>query len=128
MSDPIADMLTRIRNAVQASLPTVVLPHSKLKESIARALQREGYLDAVTVEGAKKRSLKLKLKYLDKVSAISGLRRLSKPGLRKYSRAGAIPRTLGGMGVTIITTPRGVMCGAEAKRSNVGGEVVCCVW
>ncbi|MBK9137591.1 MAG: 30S ribosomal protein S8 [Verrucomicrobia bacterium] len=128
MTDPIADMLARIRNAVRASLPTVSLPHSKLKEALARVLEREGYLDGVSVEGSKKLTLKLKLRYVDKVPAISGLRRVSKPGLRRYAGAGAIPKTLTGMGITILTTPRGVMAGSQAKRENVGGEVLCCVW
>ena len=128
MTDPIADMLARIRNAVRASLPTVSLPHSKLKEALARVLEREGYLDGVSVEGGKKLTLKLKLRYVEKVSAISGLRRVSKPGLRRYAGAGAIPKTLTGMGITILTTPRGVMAGSQAKRENVGGEVLCCVW
>jgi small subunit ribosomal protein S8 len=128
MTDPIADMLARIRNAVRASLPTVAVPHSQLKESIARVLHREGYLDGVLVEGSKKRTLHLKLRYVGKVNAISGLRRVSRPGLRRYAGARAVPRTLSGMGLTILTTARGVMAGSEAKRANVGGEILCCVW
>lgn len=128
MTDPIADMLARIRNAVRASQPTVSVPHSKLKEGLARVLEREGYLDGVFVEGTKKLTLKLKLRYVEKVSAIRGLRRVSKPGLRRYAGVGSIPNTLSGMGVTILTTPRGIMAGSQARRENVGGEVLCCVW
>ena len=128
MIDPIADMLTRIRNAVRAALPEVVLPYSRVKESIARVLQAEGYLLSVAVEGEKKRLLKIRLKYSGRINAITGLKRASSPGLRRYTTATAIPRILGGLGVVVVTTPKGVMTGVDARKNNVGGEIVCCVW
>ena len=128
MTDPIADLLTRIRNANHALLPTVEAPHSCLKESIARLLKQEGYLADYGVEGAAVKKLKLKLKYQGRKGVIEGLRRVSTPGLRRYVGAGEIPRVLGGMGIAILSTPRGVLTGTEARRQNVGGEVLCYVW
>ena len=129
MTDPISDMLTRIRNAGGALRPIVDLPHSRLKESIARILQKEGYLADVAVDGSKARkTLKLRLKYEGKKSAIEGLRRISTPGLRRYSGSTEIPRVLGGMGVAVISTSEGVMTGVQAHKKNLGGEVLCYVW
>jgi len=128
MTDPIADLLTRIRNANHALLPTVELPHSRVKESIARLLKQEGYLADYSTEGAVVKKLKLKLKFQGRKGVIEGLRRVSTPGLRRYVGAGEIPRVLGGMGVAILSTPRGVLTGNEARRQNVGGEVLCYVW
>lgn len=128
MTDPIADMLTRIRNASQALLPTVEIPHSKLKESVARLLEKEGYVAEVTVEGDKLKRLKLKLKYTGRKGIIEGLRRISRPGLRNYVGSAEIPRVRGGLGVAVISTPEGVMSGHEARRKNLGGEVLCYVW
>lgn len=131
MTDPIADLLTRIRNASNALLPTVELPHSVLKESIARILQKEGYLaecSAGTVDGGKVKRLKLKLKYEGRKGIITGLKRVSKPGLRAYVSVDRIPRVLGGLGVAILSTPRGVLTDREARKQNVGGEVLCYVW
>jgi small subunit ribosomal protein S8 len=128
MSDPISDMLTRLRNASGALLTDVEVNHSKLKESIASILKREGYLSDYTVEGATLKRLKMKLKYSGRKSVIAGLRRVSKPGLRRYVGATEIPRVLNGMGIAIVSTPRGVMTGAEARKENVGGELVCFVW
>jgi small subunit ribosomal protein S8 len=128
MTDPISDMLTRIRNASTALLPEVVVPHSKMKESIANILQKEGYIAACTVEGKPVKQLKLKLKYHGRKSVIEGLKRLSKPGLRLYVNASHIPRVLGGMGTVILSTPRGIMTGTQAQKKNLGGEVLCCVW
>jgi len=128
MTDPIADLLTRIRNANRALLPVVEVPHSRLKESIARLLKKEGYLADCLVEGPPARKLKLKLKYQGRKGVIEGLRRISTPGLRRYVGARDIPRVLGGMGIAILSTPRGVMTGTEARKQNVGGEVLCYVW
>jgi len=128
MTDPIADMLTRIRNASRALLPTVDMPHSKMKESLARLLMKEGYVSEVQVEGDKLKRLKLTLKYSGRRGVIEGLRRISRPGLRNYVGSSEIPNVRGGLGVAVISTPEGVMSGREARRKNLGGEVVCYVW
>jgi small subunit ribosomal protein S8 len=129
MSDPIADLLTRIRNAGNALLPSVEIPHSKLKESIAYILKREGYVSDVAVEGAvAKKKIKVKLKYAGRKSVIDGLQRVSSPGLRRYVGATEIPRVRNGMGTAILSTPAGVLTGNEARRQNVGGELLCYVW
>jgi small subunit ribosomal protein S8 len=129
MTDPISDMLTRIRNASHALLPDVEIPHSRMKESIANILKRDGYIADWSVEQDKSiRRLKLKLKYQGRQGVITGLRRVSTPGLRRYVGAREIPRVLGGMGVAIISTPKGVMTGHDAQKQNLGGELVCFVW
>lgn len=128
MTDPIADFLTRIRNASKALLPAVEVPYSRLKEGIARILVREGYAAGFDVVGDKHKTLKLRLKYKGRKGVISGLRRVSRPGLRQYAGAEELPRVLGGLGVALVTTPQGVMTDAEARRKNVGGEVICYVW
>ena len=128
MNDPISDMLTRIRNANGALLPLVNVPHSKLKESIAGILKSEGYIHDFSVEGQLPKNLKLKLKYQGKKSVIEGLRRISKPGLRHYVGATEIPRVLGGLGVAVLSTPEGVMTGTQARKKNLGGELLCYVW
>lgn len=128
MTDPIADMLTRIRNASRALLPEVEISHSRLKESLARVLQREGYIADCAVEGQRPRKLRLRLKYQGRKPVIVGLRRISRPGLRRYVGATEVPRVLGGMGTAVLSTPRGVLTGTEARKGNVGGEVLCYVW
>ena len=128
MTDPISDMLTRLRNANQALLPDVEMPHSKMKESIAHILKREGYIADCSVEGKKPKRLKVRLKFQGRQGVISGLRRVSSPGLRRYVKATEIPRVLGGMGTAIVSTPKGLMTGFEAKKQNLGGELVCFVW
>ena len=128
MTDPISDMLSRIRNAGQALQPVVAVPHSRIKESIAHILKQEGYVAEVLVEGKIPKTLKLKLKYEGKKNVIEGLRRVSSPGLRKYVGAADIPRVRGGLGVSVISTPEGVMSGSSARKKNLGGEVVCYVW
>jgi small subunit ribosomal protein S8 len=128
MTDPIADMLTRIRNANTALLPEVELAHSRMKESIARILKAEGYIQDCAVEGKPLKRLKLKLKYQGRKGVIVGLKRVSKPGLRRYVAATEIPRVLGGMGTAIVSTPRGVMSGVEARKQNLGGELLCFIW
>lgn len=128
MTDPISDFLTRIRNASRALLPVVEVPHSRTKEGIARILVREGYIADCLVEGSKLRKLKLKLKFSGRKGVIEGLRRISRPGLRRYVGVDKIPRVLGGLGVAVISTPRGLMTGVEARKQNLGGEVLCYVW
>ena len=128
MSDPISDLLTRIRNAGKALRPVVELPHSRMKESVAKILKREGYVAEVSVDGSKIKKIKVHLKYQGKKSVIEGLKRVSRPGLRRYVGATEIPRVLGGLGVSIVSTPEGVMTGAEAKKKNLGGELLCYVW
>jgi small subunit ribosomal protein S8 len=128
MSDPISNMLTSIRNAGQARLPHTTVPHSRLKESIARVLLREGYVAEVVVEGKPFKSIKIKLKYNGRKCIIEGLRRVSSPGLRRYLGAQEVPRVLGGMGVSILSTSEGIMTGVQARQKNVGGELLCEVW
>src|ERR1035437_168821 len=128
MTDPISDMLTRIRNANRALLPTVEVPHSTVKESIAHILKKEGYVAEVAVKKNKFKTIKLKLKYQGKKSVIEGLKRISKPGLRRYVGAAEIPRVLNGMGVAVISTPEGLMTGSQARKKNIGGELICYVW
>ena len=128
MSDPISDMLTRIRNAGKALLPAVELPHSRMKESVAKILKSEGYVADVTVEGDAKKKLKIRLKYQGKKNVIEGLKRVSRPGLRRYVGSTEIPRVLNGMGISIVSTSEGVMTGTQAKKKNLGGELLCYVW
>ena len=128
MNDPISDMLARIRNANRALLPTVAMPHSRMKESIAGILKREGYITDFAVEGKLPRTIKMKLKYQGKKSVIEGLHRLSTPGLRRYVGATDIPRVRGGLGVAVISTSEGVMTGTQARKKNIGGELLCSIW
>ena len=128
MNDPISDMLTRIRNANRALLPAVDIPHSKMKESIAGILKKEGYITDFAVEGQIPKTIKLKLKYQGKKSVIEGLRRISTPGLRHYVGATEIPRVRGGLGVAVLSTSEGLMSGNLARKKNLGGELVCYVW
>ena len=128
MTDPIADMLTRIRNAQRAEIPAIELPHSKLKENIAGILKREGYINEVGVEGATMKKLKVRLKYDGRKGVIEGIRRISRPGLRRYVAADEIPRVHNGMGTAIVSTSEGVMTGVQARKKNLGGELLCYVW
>ena len=128
MSDPISNMLTSIRNAGAASLPEVFIPHSKMKESIAHVLKREGYVAEVAVEGKPLKKIKIKLKYTGRKPVIEGIRRVSTPGLRRYSGALDVPRVRGGLGVSILSTSEGIMTAMQARKKNVGGEVICEVW
>lgn len=128
MTDPISDMLTRIRNAHRALLPALELPHSKMKESIATILKREGYIAEYSVEGKTDKKLKLKLKYDGRKGVIEGLRRVSSPGLRRYVGATDIPRVRGGLGTAIVSTSQGLMTGVQARKQNLGGELLCYIW
>jgi len=128
MNDPISDLLTRIRNANLALLPAVEVPHSRIKESIVGILKREGYIADFAVEGKLPRTIKLKLKYQGKKSIIEGLRRVSTPGLRRYVGATEIPRVRGGLGVAVLSTSEGLLTDVQARRKNLGGELICYVW
>lgn len=133
MTDPIADFLTRIRNAIHAAHETVDIPASKLKTELARILTEQGYIDSWTVVPAREdgagQLIEIRLKYTDdRRSAISGLRRVSRPGRRTYVEATHIPKVLGGMGTSIVSTSRGVMTGHDARAAGVGGEVLAQVW
>ena len=130
MTDPIADMLTRIRNGLQARHATVEMPASKIKAAIAEVLKDEGYIKGYSVVGeGTSRALKVELRYVNKNEPVlSGLKRVSKPGLRVYTPSTEIPRVFGGLGVAIVSTSRGVMSGAQARKLRVGGEVLCHVW
>jgi small subunit ribosomal protein S8 len=133
MTDPIADFLTRIRNGITAAHETVELPSSKLKVELARILQEQGYIRSYDVhpaaDGGAGETLTIQLKYTDaRVSVISGLKRVSRPGRRTYVDSKHVPKVLGGMGTAILTTSKGVMTGHEARQDGVGGEVVAYVW
>ena len=131
MTDPIADMLTRIRNGNSAEHDTVVIPASKMKVEIARILKQEGYIDGYSVEGetAKEKTITVQLKYgPDKQKVITGLKRISKPGLRVYAKGDNVPRVLNGLGIAIISTSKGLMTDRDARKQNLGGEVVAYVW
>ncbi len=125
MTDPIADMLTRIRNAHLALHKEVNVPRSKIKEAIASILKQEGYVEDVTTQD---RTITIQLKYHQGKAAIAGLKRVSKPGRRKYVGVGEIPRVQNGLGICILSTSRGVMDGMSAREASVGGELLCEIW
>ena len=130
MTDPIADMLTRIRNAQLAEKATAQMPTSKVKLAIAKVLKDEGYIEGFAVVGDEaKPQLEIALKYsADRTRTIAGIKRISKPGLRIYARADGIPRVLGGMGVAVLSTSQGLVTDREARKKHLGGEVLCHVW
>ena len=129
MTDPIADMLTRIRNGLQARHETVSMPGSKEKTEIAKILKNEGFITDYAVEGDVKKTMTITLKYgPNKEKVINGLKRISKPGLRVYAKVENMPRVLNGLGIAIISTSHGLMTDKEAKAKRVGGEVVAYVW
>jgi small subunit ribosomal protein S8 len=130
VSDPIADMLTRVRNASRARHTEVVVPASRTKREIARILKEEGFIMDVREErDGPAQLLRLELKYVDgKVPVVSGLKRISKPGLRVYARKTDIPRVLGGLGVVIVSTSKGIMTGTQARAAELGGEILAYVW
>lgn len=125
VTDTIADMLTRIRNAKQMRYETVEIPTSKIKKEIARILKEEGFINDYKVED---RTLTVNLKYVDKESVITGLKRISKPGLRVYAKSDEIPKVLNGLGIAIISTSKGIMTDKEARKENIGGEVLAYIW
>ena len=130
MTDPVADMLTRIRNANTALHPSVTMPSSKFKEQIAGILESEGYIESFEVASdGPRRTLEMKLRYgKDRSRVIQGLRRVSSPGRRIYSGAGDLPRVKGGLGVVVVSTSQGLLPDREARRRNLGGEIICEVW
>lgn len=130
VSDPVADMLNRIRNALMMNHDTVTLPASRVKLAIARVLKEEGFVsDYQVVKGRVDKEIKISLRYMDKTHpVITGLERVSKPGLRVYVQQNEIPRVYGGLGVAIVSTPKGVMTGTSAYRQGTGGELLCYVW
>ena len=130
LSDPIADMLTRMRNAIMVRHDFVLVPASRMKLSIARILKEEGFIsDYEVLRGKPHRTIKIHLKYSDKSQPVlSGMERVSKPGLRVYVQRKEIPRVYGGIGIAIISTPKGVMTGQQAWRQGLGGELLCSVW
>jgi small subunit ribosomal protein S8 len=132
MTDPIADMLTRIRNGNVAMHDSVKMPSSKLKEALAVILEREGYIEGWSVQddpGRPGRVLEINMKYSsDRTRTISGIKRVSKPGLRVYSKADRLPRVLGGLGVAVLSTSQGLMTDREARQRRMGGEILCFVW
>ena len=129
VTDPIADFLARVRNGVRAQKPEVLIPYSKIKAEIARIFKEEGYISDYSVDttGAYPR-IKIVNKLVDRSSAIAGLKRVSRPGLRRYVGADEIPRVLGGMGLAILSTSRGILSGREARKQKVGGELLAYVW
>jgi small subunit ribosomal protein S8 len=133
MTDPIADMLTRLRNANQAFHDSVSMPHSKIKEGVAEILQQEGYITSFEVaepaEGEVSKTLTITLKYgRNRERSIAGVRRVSKPGLRVYAKSTGLPKVLGGLGVAIISTSQGLLTDRKANKAGVGGEVLAYVW
>ena len=128
MTDPIADMLTRIRNANQMRNETVTMPSSKIKVEIAKILKAEGYIAEYSVSTDDKKVLSVQLKYNGAERIISGIKRISKPGLRVYAQANELPKVLNGLGIAIISTSAGVMCDKEARKLGTGGEVLAYVW
>jgi small subunit ribosomal protein S8 len=130
VSDPIADMLTRVRNASRARHTEVVVPASRTKREIARILKEEGFIADVREEQAgPAQMLRIELKYVDgKVPVVSGLKRISKPGLRVYAQKTDIPRVLGGLGIVIVSTSKGIMTGSQAKQAQLGGEILAYIW
>jgi small subunit ribosomal protein S8 len=130
VSDPIADMLTRVRNASRARHTEVIVPASRTKREIARILKEEGFIADVREEQAgPAHMLRIELKYVDgKVPVVSGLKRISKPGLRVYAQKTDIPRVLGGLGIVIVSTSKGIMTGSQAKQAQLGGEILAFIW
>jgi small subunit ribosomal protein S8 len=129
MTDPIADMIIRIKNALMAGHDSVSIPHSKIKMTIAEILKAEGYVADVALEPSKPQAtITISLKYMGKTPAITDVRRLSKPGRRLYSPVSKIPTALGGYGITILSTSKGIMTGTTARKQNIGGELLCQIW
>jgi small subunit ribosomal protein S8 len=129
VTDPIADLLARVRNGASAQKLDIFIPYSRMKADVARILKEEGYITDYSVDtSAAHPRIKITNKLANRSSAITGLKRVSRPGLRRYVGAKEIPRVLGGMGISILSTPRGIMSGRQAKKENVGGELLAYVW
>lgn len=132
ISDPIADLLTRIKNAYLADKKTVSVPYSKTKENLVRILVKKGFIEKIKIESLprskKLKIIKVALKYQDKKPVLTGVKRVSKPGVRIYVKRDKIPRVLGGLGIVILSTSQGLMTGEEARKKGLGGEVICKIW
>lgn len=129
VNDPIGDMLVQIRNATLAKKDTIELPYSKLKKALGEVLVKEGYIGAVSKVGEDpKARLRISMKYVDGQSVITGVTRISKPGLRRYVDTQSIPTVVGGMGIAVLSTPMGLLTGKDAKKKHTGGELLCKVW
>ncbi len=129
MTDPIADMIIRIKNALMAGHDRVVVPHSKIKESLAQILKAEGYIKDVVVEPTKPQAtIIVELKYVGEQPAITDVKRLSRPGRRLYAGAKDLPRVLNGYGITVVSTSKGILTDAQARKENAGGELLCQIW
>jgi small subunit ribosomal protein S8 len=129
LTDPIADFLTRLRNAAGSRRADVSAPYAKIKEEIARILKEEGYIAAYEVDNSTRPAvIKVTMKFVNRTPSLTGVKRVSKPGLRKYVAADEVPRVLGGMGTAIVSSSRGILTGRQAKRENVGGELLAIVW
>jgi len=128
MNYPIADFLNRIRNAGSARNFDVCLQHSNIIESIAKILYHEGYISSYSVSNEKLKSITIRLKYINNIHIITGIRLISKPSLRCYVESRKIPKVLSGMGISVLSTSKGVMTGVEAKKNNIGGELLCYIW
>lgn len=128
MQDPLADMLTRVRNALSRSKPSVTMPSGKLKIAVAQVLQDEGYINGFSVSNDLKPELTIELKYFEGKPVIEQLDRYSRPGLRRYAGSGELPQVRGGLGISIVSTSHGVMTGGAARTAGIGGEVLCTVF
>ena len=128
MQDPISDMLTRLRNGYMSKQKEVVIPSSKLKVAIARVLEQEGYIKGFRVDGEVKKTLVVEMKYFNRRSVVEGIERVSKPSCRLYCGCKDIPKVKDGLGLAILSTPTGILSGADAEKQNVGGEILCYVW
>ena len=128
MQDPISDMLTRLRNGYMSKQKEVAIPSSKLKVAIAQVLEQEGYIKGFRVDGDVKKTLVVEMKYFNRRSVVEGIERVSKPSCRLYCGCRDIPKVKDGLGLAILSTPKGILSGADAEKQNVGGEILCYVW
>ena len=128
MQDPISDMLTRLRNGYMSKQKEVAIPSSKLKVAIAKVLEQEGYIKGFHVDGEVKKNLVVEMKYFNRRSVVEGIERVSKPSCRQYCGCKDIPKVKDGLGLAILSTPKGILSGADAEKQNVGGEILCYVW
>ena len=128
MQDPISDMLTRLRNGYMSKQKEVAIPSSKLKVAIAQVLEQEGYIKGFHVDGEVKKTLVVEMKYFNRRSVVEGIQRVSKPSCRLYCGCKDIPKVKDGLGLAILSTPKGILSGADAEKQNVGGEILCYVW
>ena len=128
MQDPISDMLTRLRNGYMSKQKEVVIPSSKLKVAIAKVLEQEGYINGFRVDGDVKKTLVVEMKYFNRHSVVEGIERVSKPSCRLYCGCKDIPKVKDGLGLAILSTPKGILSGKDAEKQNVGGEILCYVW